>query len=80
MEMGSWEVSEAVQMIQIIQIGVIWSNDTFNSYYLIKSLTEPSERTDEFCDDYGCTFPIGYTVVKGHYLEVHEKLKNVTLL
>ena len=47
--------------------------------YLIKSLTEPSETTDEFCD-YGHNFPVFNTVVKGHYLEVHKRFKNVTLL
>ena len=46
-----WEVSEAVQMVQPNDTVVIWSDDTFNPYYLIKSLTEPSEITDEFCDD-----------------------------
>ena len=47
-ELG-WEVSEAVHMIQPNHI-VIWSDDFFNPYYLIKSLTEPNEITDEFCD------------------------------
>ena len=46
-----WEVSEAVQMVQPNDTVVIRSDDTFNPYYLIKSLTEPSEITDEFCDD-----------------------------
>ena len=35
-------ISETVQMVQPNDILVIWSNDTFNPYYLIKSLTEPS--------------------------------------
>ena len=73
-----WEVYEAVQMIQPNDILVIRSDDTFNPYYLIKLLTEPSEITYEFCDDYGHTFPVGHTVVKGHYLEVQRRLKNVT--
>ena len=72
------KVSEAFLMIKPIYIVVIWSEDTFNPY-LIKSLTEPSETTDEFCD-YGHTFPVFHIVVKGHYLEVHKRLKNVTLL
>ena len=75
-----WEVSKAVQMVQPNDIVVIRSDDTFNPYYLIKSLAEPSEIADEFCDDYGHTFSVGHTVVKGHYLEVHKRLKNVTLL
>ena len=62
-------------MVQPNDTVVIWSDDTFNPHYLIKSLTEPSEITDEFCDDYGHTFPVGYTIVKGHYLEVHKRLK-----
>ena len=72
------KVSEAFLMIKPIYIVVIWSEDTFHPY-LIKSLTEPNETTDEFCD-YGHTFPVFHTVVKGHYLEVHKRLKNVTLL
>ena len=46
---------------------------------MIKSATEPSEIIDEFCEDYGHTFPVAHTVEKGHYLEVHERLKNETL-
>ena len=53
-------------MVQPNYIAVFWSNDTFHPYYLIKSLTEPSEITNEFCDYYGHTFPVGHTVVKGH--------------
>ena len=37
-----WEVSEAVQMVQPNDIVVIRSDNIFNPYYLIKSLTEPS--------------------------------------
>ena len=37
-----WEVSEAVRMVQPNDIVFIRSDDTFNPYYLIKSLTEPS--------------------------------------
>lgn len=66
-------------MIQPIYIVVIWADDTFNPY-LIKSLTEPSEITFEFCDGYGHAFPVSHTVVKGHNLEVHKSSKNVTLL
>ena len=69
-----WEVSESVQMVQPNDIVVIWSDDTFNPYYLIKSLTESGEITDEFCDDYEHNFPAVHTVVKGHYLEVHKRL------
>ena len=47
---------------------------------MIKLLIKPSEVTDEFCNYYGRTFPIGHTVVKGHYLEVHKMLKNVALV
>ena len=67
-------------MVQPNDIGVIRSDYTFSPYYLIKWLTEPSEITDEFWDDYGYTFPDDHTVVKGHYLEVHKRLKNVVLL
>ena len=63
-------VSQAVQMVQPNDIVFICLDDTFNPYYLIKSLTKWSEITDKFCDDYGHTFPLGHTVVKGHYLEV----------
>ena len=59
---------------------VIWSDDTFNPQHFSKLLTEPGKITDEFCDDYVHTFPVGPTVVKGHYLEVYERLKNVILL
>ena len=71
---------EAIQIIQPNYIVVVWSDDTSNPYYLIKLLTEPGEVTDEFCDDYRNTFPIDHTVVQGHYLEVHKRLKDVTLL
>ena len=52
-------------MIQTNYIVAIWSDDTFNPYYLIKSITEPTEITDKLCDDYGHTFPVG----PGSYLE-----------
>ena len=68
------------QMIQPNYIVVIWSDDTFSPYHLIKSLTEPSEVTNESCDDYGHTFPVSHTVVKGHYLEFPERLNNVILV
>ena len=73
-------VSQAVQMVQPNDIVFICLDDTFNPYYLIKSLTKWSEITDKFCDDYGHTSPLGHTVVKGHYLDVYKRLKNVTLL
>ena len=66
-------------MVQPSDIVVIWSDDTFNPYYLIKSLTEPSEITMNSV----MTMDIlsaGHTVLKGHYPEVHKRLKNVTLL
>ena len=66
-------------MVQPNDIAVIRSDDAFKPYYLIKSLTGPSEITNEFFDNYGHTFPAGHTVVKTHYLEVHKRLKNVTL-
>ena len=46
---------------------------------MIKSVTEPSEIIDEFCEDYGHAFPVAHTVEKEHYLEVHARLKNETL-
>lgn len=55
----------------------IWSYDTFNPYFLIKSLAKPNEIIDKFCDDYRHTFHIGYTVETRSYLKVK---KNVTLL
>ena len=33
-----------------------------------------------FTDDYGHTFPIGHTIVKGHYLEVLKRSKNTTYM
>ena len=51
-------------MIKPNYIVVIWLDDTFSPYYLIKSLTEPSEITDKLCDDYGHTFLVGHIVVK----------------
>ena len=63
MRMGSKWSCSAVQPNDIV---VFRSYDTFNPDYLIKLLTEPSKTTDEFCDDYGHTFPVGHTVVKGH--------------
>ena len=71
--------SEAVQMVHAKYSVVIWSEDTFNPNYLIKSLTKSSEITDEFCDDYGHTFPVGHSVGKEHYLDVRRS-KNVILL
>ena len=59
-----WEISVAVQRIQPTDVVVIWSDDTFNPYYLIKSITEPSEIIDKFCDDYGHTFLVGHIVIK----------------
>ena len=56
--------SETVQIVQPNDIVVNRSDDTFNQHYSIKSLTEPSEITVQFCDDYGHTFPVGRTVVK----------------
>ena len=66
-------------MVQPNDIAVIRSDDAFKPYYLIKSLTGPSEITNEFFDDYGHKFLAGYTVVRTHYIEVHKRLKNVTL-
>ena len=34
-------------MIQTNYIVAIWSDDTFNPYYFIKSITEPIEITDK---------------------------------
>ena len=75
-----WENSEAVQMIQPNDAVVIGSDDSFNSYYLIKTMTEVVEIYVPFTDDYGHTFPIGHTIVKGHYLEVLKRFKNTTYL
>ena len=35
---------------------------------------------DEFCDAHEHNIRVDHTNVKGHYLEVHNRLKNVTLL
>ena len=67
-------------MIQPNYIVFICSDDTFSPYYLIKSLTESKEITNEFCDGYAHNFPVGNTVVKGHYLEVQKRFKKVALL
>ena len=53
-------------MLQANDIVVIWLDDTSNPYYLMKLLTEPSEITDEFCGNYGHTFPGGLILVKEH--------------
>ena len=45
---------------------VIWSDDSFNPYYLIKTMTEAVEIDVPFTDDYRHTFPIGHTTMKGH--------------
>lgn len=67
-------------MLQANDIVVIWLDDTSNPYYLMKLLTEPSEITDEFCGNYGHTFPGGLILVKEHYLEVCKRLSNIALL
>ena len=73
-----WENSEAVQMIQPNDVGVIWSDDSFNPYYLIKTMAEAVQIDVPFTGDYGHTFPSGYTIVKGHYLEVLKRSENTT--
>ena len=50
-EVWEWENSEAVQMIQP-NVVVIWSDDSFNPYYLIKTMTEAVEIDVPFTDDY----------------------------
>ena len=52
---NNWSCS----VIQTNYIVAIWSDDTFNPYYFIKSITEPIEITDKLCDDYGHIFPVG---------------------
>ena len=79
-EVWEWENSEAVQMIQPNDVVVIQSDDSFNPYYLIKTMTKAVEIDVPFTDDYGHTFPIGHTSVKGHYLEVLKRSKNTTYM
>ena len=43
-------------------------------------MTEAVEIDVPFTDDYGHTFPIGHTIVKGHYLEVLKRSKNTTYM
>ena len=64
-EVWEWENSVAVQMIQP-NVVVIWSEDSFNPYYLIKTMTEAVEIDVPFTDDYRHTFPIGHTTMKAH--------------
>ena len=79
-EVWKWENSVAVQMIQPNDVVVIRSDDSFNPYYLIKTMTQAVESDVPFTDDYGHHFPIGQTTVKGHYLEVLERSKNTTYM
>ena len=79
-EVWEWENSEAVQMIEPNDVVVIRSDDSFNPYYLIKTMTEAVEIDVPFADNYGHTFPIGHTIVKGHYLEVLKRSKNTTYM
>ena len=65
-------------MIQPNGVVAVLSDDSFNPYYLIKTMTEAVEIDVPFTDDYGHTFPIGHTIVKGHYLEVFKRSKNTT--
>ena len=74
-----WENSDAVQMIQPNDVVVIRSDDSLNPYYLIKTMTLFWIDVP-FTDDYRHTFPIGHTVVKGHYLEVLKRSKNTTFM
>ena len=47
-------------MIQPNDVVVIRSDDSFNPYYLIKTMTEAVETDVPFTDDYGHTFPTGH--------------------
>ena len=64
-------------MIQPNDVVVIRSDDSLNPYYLIKTMTLFWIDVP-FTDDYRHTFPIGHTIVKGHYLEVLKRSKNTT--
>ena len=79
-EVWEWENSEAVKMIQPNDVVVIRSDDSFNPYYLIKTMTEAVKTDVPFTDDYGHTFPVGHTIVKGHDLEVLKRSKNATYM
>ena len=59
---------------------VVRSDDSFNPYYLIKTMIEAVKIDVPFTDDYGHTFPIGHTIVKGHYPEVLNMSKNTTYM
>ena len=76
----NWELSEAVQMIQPKDVIIIRSDDGFHPYYLVKTLNTSLQLTELFCDDYGHSFNVGQSIVKGHYLEHHKKVKDVTYL
>ena len=67
-------------MIEPNDVAVVRSDDSFNPYYLIKTMTEAVEIDVPFADNYGHTFPIGHTIVKGHYLEVLKRSKNITYM
>ena len=43
-------------------------------------MTEVVEIYVPFTDDYGHTFPIGHTIVKGHYLKVLKRFKSTTYI
>ena len=79
-EVWEWGNSEAVQIIQPNDVVVFRSDDSFNPYHLIKTITEAAEIDVPFTDDYGHTFPVGHTIVKGHYLEVLKRSKNTTYM
>ena len=67
-------------MIQPNDNVVVRSDESFNPYYLIKTMTEAVEIYVPFTDDYGHTFPTGHTIVKDHYLEVLKRSKNTTYM
>ena len=43
-------------------------------------MTEAVQIDVSFTGNYGHTFPIGYTIVKGHYHEVLKRSKNTTYM
>ena len=75
-----WENKEAIQMIQSNNVVVIRSDDSFNPYYLIKTMTEAVEIDVPITDDYRHTFPIGHAIVKDCICFIILHCRNCTIL